>query len=304
MSSRDNLLKIVSNITDKPKGAFNIRENGGLAGRRSTENIIITSKEDKSGIDITVKSNAKNETVYIPAIITHEDVNDLVYNDFFIEEGASVTIVAGCGVHNDGCSDSVHNGIHRFFVGKNAEVLYVEKHIGTGDGTGKRIINPETYCELESGGRLTMDTVQIGGVDSTIRRSKAKLSAGAKLIIKEKLMTHGDQTAETYFEVDLDGEDSGADLVSRSVARGNSKQKFVSIINGNAKCSGHSECDAIIMDDSNITALPQITANSTDAMLIHEAAIGKIAGEQIIKLMTLGLTEEEAEAKIVEGFLK
>ena len=304
MKSRDDLLKIVANITDKPKGAFNIRENGGLAGRRSTENVIITSKEDKSGIDITVKSSARNETVYIPAIITREDVNDLVYNDFFIEDGASVTIVAGCGVHNDGCSDSVHNGIHRFFVGKGAEVLYIEKHIGTGEGTGKRIINPETYAEVDVDGRLTMDTVQIGGVDSTVRKSKAKLSAGAKLIIKEKLMTHGEQTAETYFEVDLDGEDSGADLVSRSVARGNSKQKFVSIINGNAKCSGHSECDAIIMDESNITALPQITANCTDAMLIHEAAIGKIAGEQIIKLMKLGLTEAEAEAKIVEGFLK
>ncbi len=304
MKSRENLLKIVANITDKPKGAFNIRENGGLAGRRSTENVIITSKQDKSGIDITVKSSAKNETVYIPAIITHEDVNDLVYNDFFIEDGARVTIVAGCGVHNDGCSDSVHNGIHRFFVGKGADVLYIEKHIGTGEGTGKRIINPETYAEVSEGGRLTMDTVQIGGVDSTIRKSKAKLSAGAKLIIKEKLMTHGEQIAETYFEVDLDGEESGADLVSRSVSRGKSKQKFVSIINGNAKCSGHSECDAIIMDDSNITALPQITANSTDAMLIHEAAIGKIAGEQIIKLMTLGLTEAEAESKIVEGFLK
>lgn len=304
MSNRDELLKQVADITGEPEGAFNIRENAGLGGRRSTDHIIITSKEDKPGIDIRIKNSGKKETVFIPAIITHEDVNDLVYNDFFIEDGAKVTIVAGCGVHNAGCADSIHSGIHSFFVGKNADVLYLEKHIGTGDGTGKRIINPETYIELAEGSRLTMDTVQIGGVDSTVRKSKAILDANAKLIIKEKLMTHGDQIAETYFEVDLNGEDSGTDLVSRSVARGRSKQKFVSVINGNTKCSGHSECDAIIMDDSNIIALPQITANSTDAMLIHEAAIGKIAGEQIIKLMTLGLTEEEAEAKIVEGFLK
>ena len=244
------------------------------------------------------------EKVFIPACITHSDVDDLVYNDFFIGEGADVTIVAGCGVHTDGEESSKHNGIHRFFVGKNAKVLYLEKHIGVGEGTGARIINPETYIEIEDGGYLEMDTVQIKGVDSTIRKTGGVLKGSGKLIVKEKIMTHGKQHAETNFNVDLNGEDSGVDLISRSVARDTSTQIFRSVINGNTRCTGHSECDAIIMDNASVSAIPELTANHLDASLIHEAAIGKIAGEQLTKLMSLGLTEEEAISKIINGFLR
>lgn len=297
------LLGMISGISGEIKGAFNIREDGGCAGRQSSENVQIIPKTDKPGIDIIVKPNTK-ETVYIPACVTKSDVDDLVYNDFHIGENSDIVIVAGCGVHTDGEEDSKHNGIHRFFVGKSAKVRYEEKHIGIGEGTGKRIINPQTYIEMAEDSYMEMDTVQIKGVDSTKRESKAVLQANAKLVIKEKIMTHDDQYAETNFVVDLDGENSGADLISRSVARGNSHQVFRSVINGNAPCNGHSECDSIIMDKATVSAIPELTANDIDAALIHEAAIGKIAGEQLIKLMTLGLTSEEAENKIVEGFLK
>ena len=302
-STSKQLLELVADLFGAPTGAYNIREDGGCAGRQSTENVSITAKTDQPGIDIRVKPHA-NETVYIPALVTHSDVIDLVYNDFFIGEGADVTIVAGCGIHTEGAHSSQHNGIHRFFLEKNARVKYVEKHIGTGDGTGKRIINPQTEAVLEENSYMEMDTTQIRGVDSTRRLTRAECKAGARLIIREKLMTHGDQTAETDFEVELTGEGSGADLVSRSVARGASRQVFRSKISGRAACTGHSECDAIIMDTAVVSAIPELTAEHIDAALIHEAAIGKIAGEQLIKLMTLGLTEQEAEARIIEGFLK
>ena len=298
------LISIVSDLDGTPKGAYNIREDGECAARHSSENIDIVPKKDKSGIDIIIKPNTKGETVYIPALITHENVKDLVYNDFYIGEGSDIIISAGCGVHNNGCGTSEHNGIHRFFIGKNAHVLYLEKHVGTGEGEGKKVINPETYVEIEQDGYLEMDTVQIGGVDSTKRNCVAILKEGAKIVVKEKIMTEGEQFAETKFKVELNGEDSAANLVSRSVAKGNSHQRFISKIDGNTKCTGHSECDAIIMDNAIVSALPEVTANSVDASLIHEAAIGKIAGEQIIKLMTLGLTEEEAEARIIEGFME
>jgi len=298
------LISIVSDLDGTPKGAYNIREDGECAARHSSENIDIVPKKDKSGIDIIIKPNTKGETVYIPALITHENVKDLVYNDFYVGEGSDIIISAGCGVHNDGCGTSEHNGIHRFFIGKNARVLYLEKHVGTGDGEGKKVINPETYVEIEQDGYLEMDTVQIGGVDSTKRNCEAILKEGAKIVVKEKIMTDGEQFAETKFKVELNGEDSAANLVSRSVAKGNSHQRFISKIDGNTKCTGHSECDAIVMDNAIVSALPEVTANSVDASLIHEAAIGKIAGEQIIKLMTLGLTEEEAEARIIEGFME
>ena len=298
------LISIVSDVDEIPEGAYNIRENGECAGRHTTEHIDIKPKTDKSGIDIIIKPNTKGETVYIPALVTHDNVKDVVYNDFYIGENSDIIISAGCGIHNDGCGTSEHNGVHRFFVGKNARVLYLEKHIGTGDGTGKRIINPKTYAEIDENGYLEMDTVQIKGVDSTKRECKAELKNGAKLVVKEKIMTHGEQFAETSFDVELNGEDSAVNLISRSVAKDKSKQRFLSKMNGNTKCTGHSECDAIIMDDAVVTAIPEITANSVDASLIHEAAIGKIAGEQIIKLMTLGLTEAEAEAIIVEGFME
>ena len=285
-------------------GAFNIRSNGQSEGRNSTENIQIVPKENGSGIDIYIKPGTKDESVHIPALITEAGVHDLVYNDFHVGEGADVTIVAGCGIHNCGNEESLHEGIHRFFVGKDAKIKYIEKHIGEGDGNGKRIINPQTHIEAEENSYVEMDTVQLKGVDSTKRVSSAKLAAGATLVIKEKIMTHGDQYAETSFDVDLDGKGSSAKLISRSVARDSSRQLFRSKLAGNTECYGHSECDAIIMDDGVVAAEPEIIANNVEATLIHEAAIGKIAGDQLVKLMTLGLTEKEAEAQIINGFLK
>lgn len=299
------LLEQVADLHDIPVGAYNIRNNGQSEGRNSTANIQIVPKTDgKSGIDIIIKENTKNESVHIPAIITHTGVNDLVYNDFYIGENADIVIVAGCGVHNSGTEASIHEGIHRFFLSKNAKVKYIEKHVGEGEGTGERIINPQTHIEAGENSYMEMDTVQLKGVDSTNRVSTAKLADGATLVIKEKIMTHGKQTAETSFEVELDGKNSSANLISRSVAKDNSKQVFRSIINGNEQCYGHSECDAIIMDNGVVAAIPEITANHLDATLIHEAAIGKIAGDQLTKLMTLGLTEKEAEQQIINGFLK
>lgn len=300
----EQLLEIVSDFKGSFDGAFNIREDSQCAGRQSTEHIQIISKTDKPGIDIKVAPHTVGEKVYIPACVTHSDVNDLVYNDFYIGEGADVVIVAGCGVHTEGEESSQHNGIHRFFLEKGARVLYLEKHIGIGGGTGERIINPQTYMELAEDSYMEMDTTQIKGVDSTNRQTKAILQKGAKVVIKEKIMTDGSQVAKTNFEVDLVGEGSGAHLLSRSVAKGHSHQVFRSIINGNTQCSGHSECDAIIMDHGVVQAIPELTAHDIDAALIHEAAIGKIAGEQITKLMTLGLNETQAEQKIIEGFLK
>jgi Fe-S cluster assembly scaffold protein SufB len=300
-----NLLSEVAGIQNIPtSGAFSIRSNGKSAGRSSTEDIQIIPKTDGSGIDIYVKPGTKNESVHIPALVTDTNMHDVVYNDFHIGEDAQVTIVAGCGIHNCGSGISQHDGIHRFFVGKNAIMKYVEKHIGEGDGDGQNIINPQTHIVAEENSYVEMDTVQLKGVDSTKRVSSAKLATGATVVIKEKIMTHGSQYAETSFDVDLDGEGSSAKLISRSVARDSSKQLFRSKLCGNNACYGHSECDAIIMDHGIVAAEPEIIANNVDATLIHEAAIGKIAGEQLTKLMTLGLTEKEAEAQIINGFLK
>ena len=301
----ERLLKAVSDWTGVPQNAaYNIRENGLCAGRQSTKNIQITSKTDKPGIDVTILPDTKGETVYIPACVTHSAINDLVYNDFYIGENADVTIVAGCGVHSDGEEEARHNGIHRFVLGKNAHVLYLEKHLGTGTGTGARKIDPVTEVEQAEGSVMEMETTQIGGVDSTHRTMSAKLAANAKLRVRERLLTDGSQQAFTDFNVSLDGDGSGCDLISRSVAKEQSHQEFRSVIHGNRPCTGHSECDAIIMGHGTVNASPALAANHEDAALIHEAAIGKIAGEQILKLCTLGLTEEEAEAKIVEGFLR
>ena len=299
-----NLLEQVAGLHEIPSGAYNIRSNGASAGRNTTANIDIVTKTDKPGIDIIIKPNTKKESVHIPVIISESGLEESVYNDFYIGENSDVVIVAGCGIHNSGDKLSKHDGIHTFHIGKNAKVKYVEKHYGSGDGIGGRIMNPRTIVEIEDGGFLEMETVQIKGIDSTKRSTKATLADNAKIVITEKLMTHGDQIAETSFDVDLNGENSSANVISRSVAKGNSKQVFLSKINGNNKCSGHSECDAIIMDNAVISAIPEITANDLDAALIHEAAIGKIAGEQIIKLMTLGLTAHQAEEQIVNGFLK
>lgn len=298
------LLMQVADLHEVPVGAYNIRANGMSAGRQSTEHIEIVPKEDKPGIDIFIKPGTKKESVHIPVLMTQTGLKELVYNDFHIGEDCDVTIVAGCGIHNGGDKMSEHSGIHSFYIGKKSKVRYVEKHYGSGEGTGERVMNPETIVNLDEDSYMEMDTVQIRGVDSTDRVTRAKIGKGAQLVIKEKLMTHGKQKATTNFYVDLDGEDSSTNVISRSVAKDFSEQTFYSHINGNNKCAGHSECDAIIMDNAVVRAIPEITANSIDASLIHEAAIGKIAGEQLIKLMTLGLAEAEAEEQIVNGFLK
>lgn len=298
------LLAQVADLHEVPEGAYNIRANGQMAGRNTTANIDIISKEDGKGIDIRIKPGTKHESVHIPVVVSKSGLKDLVYNDFYIGEDADVVIIAGCGIHNCGDQDSEHNGIHRFFIGKNAKVKYVEKHYGSGDGRGGRILNPGTEITMEEGSFMEMESTQIKGVDSTDRNTTANLASRAKLVIRERLLTHGNQTAISRFEVSLNGEDASANVISRSVAREESSQTFISRINGNAKCAGHTECDAIIMDNAKISAVPELTANNPDAALIHEAAIGKIAGEQIIKLMTLGLTEQEAEAQIINGFLK
>lgn len=298
------LLEQVADLHEIPSGAYNIRKDGQLLSRNVSANIDIVTKIDKPGIDIIIKDNTVNESVHIPVIIAQSGLKESVYNDFFIGENCDVTIIAGCGIHNGGKDASEHSGIHSFDIGKNSKVKYVEKHYGQGEGTGERIMNPTTNVLLREGAYLEMDTVQIEGIDSTKRETRARVLDNAKLVIKEKIMTHDKQYAETNFSVDLDGENSSADLVSRSVAKNESKQVFNSEMNGNNVCHGHSECDAIIMDQASVKALPALTANDVDASLIHEAAIGKIAGEQLIKLMTLGLTEEEAEKEIVNGFLK
>ena len=299
----ETMLKEISNWNGSFKGAYNIRENGCSVGRQSSENIKIDSKTDQPGLDIHILPGTKGETVSIPACVTHGDVDDLVYNDFYVGEGADVIIVAGCGVHTETGEPARHNGIHRFFLAPNSHVKYVEKHIGTGKGFGIRTIDPVTEVFLEENAVLEMDTAQIGGVDRTTRKTKATVAAGGKLLIRERILTEKEQTADTEFEVELNGEDSSADIVSRSVARAASRQSYVSTIVGNAPCSGHSECDAIIDGTAVVDAAPKLWAHNADAALIHEAAIGKIAGEQILKLRTLGLTEEEAEKKIIEGFL-
>ena len=298
-----NLLEQVAGIHEVPQGAYSLRINGSLYGKNSSENITIEKKEDKPGIDIYIKPGTKNESLHIPVILSQSGLRELVYNDFHVGEDCDVTIVAGCGIHNTGAEASEHSGIHAFYVGKNARVRYIEKHYGEGDGNGRNVMNPTTIVVQEENSYLEMETAQIKGVDSTRRKTTAKLAAGATLVVKEKIMTHGEQFAETEFEVDLDGEDCGAHVVSRSVAKDKSRQVFLSRVRGNNRSTGHTECDAIIMDDAQVTALPQIEANLVEAGLIHEAAIGKIAGEQLIKLMTLGLSEKEAEEQIINGFL-
>ena len=298
------LLLEVADLHAVPEGAYNIRSNSQSAGRRSTVNIEIVPKTDVSGLEIHIAPGTKNESVHIPVVMTQSGLKELVYNDFFIGEDADVVIVAGCGIDNCGTQDSEHDGIHRFYVGRNAKVKYVEKHYGSGSGTGKRILNPGTEVYQEEGSSVEMEMVQIKGVDDTERTTTAALAANAKLVVRERLMTHGNQRAISTYNVSLDGEGASADIVSRSVARDDSFQKFDAKIAGNAPCSGHTECDSIIMDNGRILAVPGLEANNVDAALVHEAAIGKIAGEQIVKLMTLGLTEAEAEEQIINGFLR
>ena len=298
------ILREVADLHTVPEGAYNIRANGESAGRRSTANIEITSKENASGIDIRIKPGTKHESVHIPVVLSESGLKETVYNDFYIGEDCDVVIVAGCGISNCGSQDSEHDGIHRFFIGRRAKVRYVEKHYGEGDGAGKRILNPGTEVYMQEDSAMEMEMVQIRGVDSTERMTTAELAAGARLIVKERLMTHGKQSAVSVYKVSLNGEGASADVVSRSVARDESYQKFDACVTGNAPCHGHTECDSIIMDRGRILAVPQLEANDTGAELSHEAAIGKIAGEQLVKLMTMGLTEAEAEEQIINGFLK
>lgn len=299
-----NILKTIADIEETPMGAYNIRENGKGIARNTTANIDIITKTDKPGIDIIVKANTKNESVHIPVILTQGGFNDIVYNDFYIGENADVVIVAGCGIHNSSCETAEHDGIHSFYLEKGAKVKYIEKHYGEGEGTGERILNPQTIVDLKEGACMEMETVQIEGVSSTIRETKANLGKDSNLVISERIMTSGKQTAKTVFHVELNGENSSVHVASRSIAKDESMQEFISDVNGNNKCFGHVECDAIIMDHAKVLSDPKILANHIDASLIHEAAIGKIAGEQLVKLMTLGLTEKEAEEQIINGFLK
>ena len=297
------LLLEVADLHGVPEGAYNLRVDGQSQGSRSTAEIDIAPKSDGTGLDIRIVGGTKNKSLHIPVIIGKSGFKETVYNDFFIGEDCDIVIVAGCGIDNCGGGDSQHDGIHRFFVGKNSKVKYVEKHYGSGEGSGKRILNPVTEVTLAEGSSMEMESVQIKGVDSTDRVTNATLAAGAKFVVRERLMTHGSQSAVSRYDVRLNGEGSDADIISRSVARDNSFQQFDAKICGNAPCAGHSECDSIIMDSARISAIPRLDANHVDAALIHEAAIGKIAGEQIIKLMTLGLTEREAEEQIINGFL-
>ena len=297
------MLEAVADLHEIPQGAFSLRKNGESAERRSSANIIIEPKKDKPGIDIIVKAGTKNESVHIPVIITQAGVNDLVYNDFYIEEDADVLIVAGCGIHNSGDQSSEHDGIHRFHIGKNAHIKYVEKHYGEGDGKGDRILNPTTEIFMAENSFCEMESVQIKGVDSTKRDTFAKLEAGARLVILEKLMTHGNQVAHSDMVIELNGEDASSQIISRSVAKDNSEQVFYPRAVGNAKCKAHVQCDSIIMGKAHIRSIPEIAANHCEANIVHEAAIGRINNDQLLKLQTLGKTEEEAEEIIINCFL-
>ena len=298
------LLHEINDTFNESAEAYNIRKNGKAIMRKVNDYIDIVTKEDNSGLDIYVKENTLFGIVHIPVIITESGLTDVVYNDFHIGKNANVIIMAGCGIHNDLHKDSKHDGIHRFYLESNSKVKYVEKHYGEGKGTGKKILNPTTEIYMKPNSKMNMDSTQIKGVDDTIRLTKAELEANATLEISEKILTTGTQTAKTEFIVNLNGENSSVHVTSRSVAESSSTQEFISNITGNTKCYAHVECDAIIKDNGSVKAIPEIYAKDVDANLIHEAAIGKIAGEELQKLMTLGLSESEAEEVIIQGFLK
>ena len=300
----ESLLATIANLHGMPKGAFNIRRDGKLVERHSSAYIDIETKTDNPGIDIKVKPGTKGETVFIPVIVTQSGLKDVVYNTFYIGDDCDIEIIAGCGIHNSSHAASEHDGIHTFHIGKNSRIKYIEKHYGEGEGTGERILNPTTNVYMDEGSFCEMEMVQLRGVTSTVRDTNAKLAAGAKLVLTERLLTHDDQRAESNVVIELEGEDSSVQVVSRSVAQDNSVQVFNPLVIGRAACRGHVQCDAIIMGDARVKSIPGIEADSPDAILMHEAAIGKIAGEQLIKLMTLGLTEQEAEEQIINGFLK
>lgn len=301
---RMSLLEKIADLHGTPEGAYNIRENGAAADRKNTDEIVIETKTDKPGINIFVAPGTKNKSVHIPVIITKTGITEMVYNDFIIGDDCDVLIVAGCGIHNSGDEASAHDGVHSLKIGKNSKVKYIEKHYGEGNGSGERIMNPEMTVDLEEGASVEIESVQIGGIDSTNRRTTINASAGCEIVVNERIMSDGHQKVSSITKVNLNGAGSKARINSRSVAKGNSEQVFYPQMTGNCECFGHVQCDSIIMDDAKIRSIPEISANSVDARLIHEAAIGKIAGDQIMKLMTLGLTSEEAEEKILNGLLK
>jgi len=298
------ILQTVTGIHDIPQGAYNIRKNGAGISRNTTANIEIRTKDDKPGIDIVVKPGTKGESVHIPVILTAEGLEDLVYNTFDIGEGADVLVVAGCGIHNPGDRNARHDGIHNFIIRKGARMRYIEKHYGEGEGLGQKILNPRTIVEVEEDAYAEMELVQISGVDNTKRDTEAHLHKNAHLFITERMLTDGDQFAESKILVELVGQDSSVRIISRSVGRDNSRQIFYPRVVGLNRCRGHVQCDSIIMHKAQISSTPEIAANHAEAQLVHEAAIGKIAGEQLIKLMSLGLSESEAEETILKGFLK
>lgn len=301
---RKGLLEKIADIHGTPQGAYNIRENSRLSGRNNTEDIVIETKTDKPGIDIKIKEGTKNKSVHIPVIITETGITEMVYNDFFVGDDCDVLIVAGCGIHNAGDEKSAHDGIHSFEIGRNSKVKYIEKHYGEGNGSGERIMNPEMVAHLAPGSTLEIESVQIGGIDSTNRKTTIYAEDNCEVIISERIMSDGKQKVTSDTKIVLNGKNSKARINSRSVAKGDSVQVFYPKLEGNAECFGHVQCDSIIMDNAKVRSIPEIAANSVDARLIHEAAIGKIAGDQILKLMTLGLTHDEAEEKILSGLLK
>ncbi len=298
------LLETIADLHDIPQGAYNIRKDGEGIDRSSSANIDIVNKKDKPGIDIIIKPGTKKESVHIPVILTKEGMTDKVYNTFDVGAGADVTIVAGCGIHSGGDNDSTHEGVHNFIVRKGARLNYIEKHYGEGEGTGRRVLNPKTIVEIHEGGYVDLEMVQIKGVDSTVKDTEAVLHKDAFLLSSEKLLTHGEQKAESNMSIRMVGDGGSAQIVSRSVAQDHSQQLFYPRLIGESRCSGHVQCDSIIMDNAQVRSIPEIAAYHPEAQLVHEAAIGKIAGEQLIKLMTLGLSEEQAEETILAGFLK
>ncbi len=297
------LLREIADLEKTPMGAYNIRKNGESVGRESTENIVIETKTDRPGIDIRIRDGTRNESVHIPVILTKTGHTETVYNDFFIGDGCDVLIVAGCGIRNGGCGTSRHDGVHTFYIGKDSTVRYVEKHYGEGPGTGERIMNPGTVAYIGENSSMKLDTVQIRGIDSTVRTTEIHVGKNARAEVSEKLMTHGSQSAESRMSIFLEDEGADGRVISRSVARDSSVQLFHPEMTGRARSFGHVQCDSIIMDSARISSVPAISAEHTEAVLVHEAAIGKIAGDQILKLMTLGLDEAEAEERIIEGFL-
>lgn len=297
--------EILNNLDFKIKenDAHNIRENSESISRLSTKEIIITPKKYKSGIDITIKKNTKEKSLFIPVIITKENVNEKVYNDFYIEDNVDVVIYAGCAIHNDCDIKSTHEGIHTFNIGKNSTVKYIEKHSGYGKNNNNKIINTDTIINIKDNSEFVMETIQNKGVDKAHRYTNVELNKNSKVIIEEKLLTENKEEVKTIFNVNLNKSNSRLSIHSRAVATESSIQEFISNVYGNNKCYAHVECDAIIMDKAKVTSTPSVIANHCEATLTHEAAIGKIAKEQIMKLMTLGLTKKEAEEKIINSFI-